>query len=299
MRESGMDASVKNLYESVKLTEIIAQNLALSGIMARVRCEPGWSLSPAWSRSLQDFDLWLVWAGRGRMQIGDTATELIPGRCLWMRPGRRYSASQDPEDRLGVSFVHFSLPGNPDFVPPFEVTEVRSLAYAQSALAEVVRVGAESPTLGARLLSSLLDLLAHDHRVAANREEQRRGGGVARGRHERRMVELAARIVEEPGSHWSVKSMAQEAGLAVDHFSRVFSQVHRERPQAYVLRQRMARARQLLRETHLAVQEIAHALGFRDPFYFSRQFRAFFGQPPSAFRKNLPHKRLISGESSA
>ena len=69
-----------------------------------------WSiLEPAWSDRLQDFDLWLVWAGRGRMRLSSGEIELRPGVCLWMRPGRIYPGEQDPNDRLGVSFVHFDL----------------------------------------------------------------------------------------------------------------------------------------------------------------------------------------------
>ncbi len=43
----------------------------------------------------------------------------------------------------------------------------------------------------------------------------------------------------------------------------------------------------------MSVTEVAWRCGFRDPDYFSTVFRKHFGQPPRAFRKNMP---AVSGE---
>ena len=237
----------------------------------------------AWSDQLIDFDLWLVWAGRGTMRLSDRELPLRAGTCVWMRPGARYEARQDPQDRLGVSFIHFRVEAERAFAPPFEAVDVRSLEFTVGMLDEVVRRKDEDPVLAARLLGDLLAVLAKDHA---------QGGGAgataptwAGRRRERQMQRVAARIVEQPGEKWVVAHLAQEAGLAPDHFSRVFRDVLGERPQAFVLRSRIARAQQLLLQTDLQVGEIALLLGFRDGFYFSRQFRAFSGVPPSRYRR--------------
>ena len=49
----------------------------------------------------------------------------------------------------------------------------------------------------------------------------------------------------------------------------------------------VSRARQLLAETGLTISQIAEALGFRDVFFFSRQFTQRTGQTPSAYRATL------------
>lgn len=265
--------------------------------MGRVRCEPGWSLNAGWSAGLIDFDLWLVWSGRGSMKLSDREIDLRPGTCVWMRPGRRYEATQDPNDRLGVSFAHFTIGRSPEFEPPFEVTAVRSLEFAQATMAEVVRLGATAPELAAQVLGGLLEVFAYDDAELSTRMNSPRGS--TRSRHDAAMAAVATRIVEEPGSQWRIQALAQEQGMAVDHFSRLFRTAMGERPQAYILRNRMARAQQLLRETHLPVGEIGHLLGFRDSFYFSRQFRTFFGVPPSAYRRRHTGNPRLEGESSA
>jgi AraC family transcriptional regulator, arabinose operon regulatory protein len=46
----------------------------------------------------------------------------------------------------------------------------------------------------------------------------------------------------------------------------------------------MARARALLDTTTSTVTEIASAVGYSDPLYFSRHFRRVHGMSPSAYR---------------
>lgn len=274
-----------------------ADNVVISGIGGRVRCEPGWSLGRGWADKLTDFDLWLVWSGLGAMQMSDRQLPLRAGTCVWMRPGRRYEAQQDPANRLGVSFVHFQVAGQPTFTPPFEAVEVRSLPFVVGVLDEVVRRREEDLALAGRLLGDLLRVLTRDH--AGGKETGGLAPTAAGRRRQREIRTLAARIVEQPGEKWDVAKMAREAGLAPDHFSRVFRDGVGERPQAFVRRQRISRAQQLLVQTDLQVGEIAHALGFRDGFYFSRQFRAICGVPPSQYRRQSDDVGAHQPESSA
>jgi len=250
----------------------------ISDVSGRVRCERGWQLDRAWSQRLTDYDLWLIWAGRGILTVEDQTLSLRPGVCLWMRPGRTYLASQDLHNRLGVSYVHFRITSLPSFVPPFEVTEAKSLPFVESTLTEIMRYRGSEPRLANRLLGGLLRCLELDHTRPA-------GGSRVRNRRSEQIWELLDRIREEPGKNWRVAELAAEVGLAADHFSRVFREIAGERPQAFVLRLRLQRAQQLLLETSLQVGEVAQAVGFRDIFYFSRQFSKHFGLPPSVYRR--------------
>lgn len=46
----------------------------------------------------------------------------------------------------------------------------------------------------------------------------------------------------------------------------------------------------MLAHTEMAVSEIAYALNFQDPAYFSRFFRRLAGQSPGKFREGLSDK---------
>jgi transcriptional regulator GlxA family with amidase domain len=52
----------------------------------------------------------------------------------------------------------------------------------------------------------------------------------------------------------------------------------------YLVESRLDRARSLLTETTMTIHQIARALGYSDPFLFSRQFRSRYGLPPSHYR---------------
>ena len=83
----------------------------------------------------------------------------------------------------------------------------------------------------------------------------------------------------------SVPALAELAGFSTSHFSAQFKVVTGFSVLEYVKRLRMARSRQLLITSDYSVAEIAAAVGYRDPFYFSRQFREVNGVSPREFRR--------------
>jgi AraC-like DNA-binding protein len=258
------------------------------GASGRVRCEPGWHLGPEWVRGLRDYDLWFVWGGRGRMKLGGSELGLAPGTCVWMRPGHAYEAEQDPTERLGVNYIHFTLqkPGRhlplSDFTPPFEVLRTRQLELVDAMMRRVIELRGEpgAAPVAAALMGSLLMELSREHAAAP-------GPDVPGTEQHHRDVVLvaAAQIRESPGRVAPVAQLARRAGYSVDHFSRVFLKVTGARPQDYIIRAKVERARQLLAESELTIGMIAEALGFRDIFFFSRQFRQRTGQTPTEFRR--------------
>jgi AraC family transcriptional regulator of arabinose operon len=82
----------------------------------------------------------------------------------------------------------------------------------------------------------------------------------------------------------SVAELATMAGFSDSHFSARFRHASGTSVVEYRKRLRSARARELLITTDATVAEIAHAVGYDDPFYFSRHFRAINGASPSQYR---------------
>jgi AraC-like DNA-binding protein/ligand-binding sensor protein len=52
-----------------------------------------------------------------------------------------------------------------------------------------------------------------------------------------------------------------------------------------LIQERMLRAKSLLLNDWLSIEEIAHTVGFNNEFYFNSVFKKFFGLPPGRFRK--------------
>ena len=82
----------------------------------------------------------------------------------------------------------------------------------------------------------------------------------------------------------SVAEMARLAGLSPSHFAALFRKATGLGVLEYQIGQRMARARELLDTTDMPIGSIARAIGYQDPFYFSRHFRHIHGVSASQYR---------------
>lgn len=90
---------------------------------------------------------------------------------------------------------------------------------------------------------------------------------------------------EHVGVRTSVAELAALANLSPSHFASLFRRTTGVGVLRYQTRLRMSRARELLDTTDRSIAEIARELGYTDPFYFSRQFRAVHGVTASEYRR--------------
>lgn len=85
----------------------------------------------------------------------------------------------------------------------------------------------------------------------------------------------------------SLPELARLGGVSTSHFSALFRRSTGSGVTEYVKSLRMARARELLVTSDRNVGEIAHAVGYPDAFYFSRQFSTVHSVSPTAYRRNF------------
>lgn len=81
-----------------------------------------------------------------------------------------------------------------------------------------------------------------------------------------------------------VAELAAQASFSPSHYFSLFKRSIGLSPLDYFTRLRMRRACDLLEQGGLSVKEVAGRLGYDDPFYFSRVFKAVCGVAPSDFR---------------
>lgn len=82
----------------------------------------------------------------------------------------------------------------------------------------------------------------------------------------------------------TIAQLSREAALSPYHFIRLFRRVYRQTPHQYLVQQRIARAKELLRTTDLPITEICIAVGFESLGSFSTLFHRVAGISPSAYR---------------
>ena len=112
-----------------------------------------------------------------------------------------------------------------------------------------------------------------------------RRGGITRSALQRVHDLVQARLDEPLLAPPKLGEMAQAAGISKHHFIKAFRETVRETPYAWVMRQRIERARALLARSSQTVGDIAFQTGFSSPAHFAAAFRHRLGVTPGAFQK--------------
>ena len=87
------------------------------------------------------------------------------------------------------------------------------------------------------------------------------------------------------GSDVSNEELATAVHRSKDYVIKLFRREFGQTPHAYLLRRKMEMAQGLLFVTHMSVAQVATAVGFEDPHYFSNTFKKHTGLSPAQFRK--------------
>jgi AraC-like DNA-binding protein len=88
-------------------------------------------------------------------------------------------------------------------------------------------------------------------------------------------------FVEHYADSPSLREAARRTGLSPYYLGKLFRRTLGMSPAAFLRGLRMLRARDLLAEEEFSVTQVAERVGYADPAYFCRHFRAQFGLPPS------------------
>jgi AraC family transcriptional regulator len=130
--------------------------------------------------------------------------------------------------------------------------------------------------------------LVNGHAVRHRPVQIYRGGlGSARLR---RIKELVHAKMEDD---LSLDEMAESVGLSTAHFARMFRKSTGVTPHQFVLRQRLERARAMLRAPDARVLDVAVACGFKTQQHFAQVFRDVWGVSPTEYRQDIVGSEAI------
>lgn len=92
-------------------------------------------------------------------------------------------------------------------------------------------------------------------------------------------------IQENLSENITLSDMAEVANLSTSYLRSLFKQSKGISLYQYVVRCRIARAKQLLKQQQLTIAEIADRVGFADQSHFTRHFKRHVGVTPKVFRQ--------------
>jgi AraC family transcriptional regulator, arabinose operon regulatory protein len=231
--------------------------------------------------------------GRGRLELADGDLELSPGQVLvlpWMAPRRYLADRSDPFRILGVHLApgddrprHVDTPiprrSTPaaSRLPVLQDTDLSlraAMEVAERAFARPPGAFRDAALRGCGL--ALAATVAAGLRGQSVRPNAPAAPALA-GLESWMRLSLARRI--------SRSELARRARLSPSHLAAGFKRAYGRAPLAHLQELRLVEARRLLQSSDASVAAVAAAVGFSDPFWFSRVFHRRWGAPPRAMRR--------------
>lgn len=269
--------------------------------------------------SVTEFDDWVVWKQAGRVQevyvpplkkhtfiypldpavpvaawVGfrDEPVALRPGEIVVVPAGRAwYFNAQNPVCNLHVQLspklLKAGLPWGPESGSGvgselnLRVDVVAADAVTAALLAAVEASFDNLPANREILRRTALTLSEY---VVA-RQSPASSDGARAGLSASQMRRVRAYMDRQLACHITLAELADVLGLSKAYFCRCFLATQGESPMQFVMRLRMARARELVDSSSVALGEIAFQTGFADGAHFSRAFRRHWGLAPSKLRQ--------------
>ncbi len=235
--------------------------------------------------------MWVL-AGRGLVRAEGREIEAKPGDLFLFRPHVPQEYRADPARPWDILWAHFDGKLAEPFVGAIRQfggvrvelgldPEIRD-RWVELVIAEYTRdAGADVRCHTA--LAAVLGLIWHRLQVRSLAPDRVTGLDVHK---------LQSYIHEHLREPITLAQLAKVAHLSPTHFARVFKRQFAVSPLYYVIQKRVALACTMLTETDLPMKQVATAVGYDDPYYFSRIFRKVTGASPTRYRAGHRTLRL-------
>jgi AraC-like DNA-binding protein len=125
-----------------------------------------------------------------------------------------------------------------------------------------------------QVLAHLMAVMIRDHR---NTPQQQPGT-------QQKIAQTIAYMRQHLNQSLQLDALAAVANLSRSRYADLFKKQTGYAPMDYFIRMRMHRACQFLDNTDLNIKTVAAELGYEDPLYFTRVFRAVVELAPTAYR---------------
>lgn len=216
------------------------------------------------------------------------------GMVFLTKPGEIHGAVDSALQPASWYWIHLKFPAD-DALPGLSLAETRALeaSFARTSLNlfsgsdelrdcftrllnEHRNPSAHGNTIARAQFHELMVRIVRDHDLAAAKSAS---AGVSK------QVRLALNWIDENlGEPLSIPELAEASGLSESHFRQCFHKETGFTPSDYLARQRVVRAKALLKDRQLPITEIAYRLGFGSSPYFSAVFKKLTGMTPSEYR---------------
>jgi AraC family transcriptional regulator len=172
--------------------------------------------------------------------------------------------------------------GEVELRPSRKFTDSRLNALVAAARAEMV-AGFPSGRLFLDSVEQAMAVALVEGHAVRHRPVRIYSGGLGSARLRRIKGLVNAKMEDD----LSLDEMAQSVGLSTAHFARMFRKSTGQTPHQFVLRQRVERAKAMLRDPGARVVAVAVACGFKTQQHFAQVFCDVCGVSPTRYRQDF------------
>lgn len=243
-------------------------------------------------------DDWLIIhtvGGRGRIGlmggVSDASILVEEGDAVLIAPGTRHDYGTAPgEAEWALQFAHFHP--RTEWLPLLEWPRPAPGVGRLQLSGEVQRRVSESLDRAVVLSRSGLQRAQLFGLNALESALLWISTQLPAGRLDPRLITVLELIDARLPEPLDVRRLAAVVGLSSSRLAHLFRIELGLSPQKFIEQQRMRSAEQLLQLTRRTVTEVARAVGYPDPLYFSGRFHRWSGRSPTAYRA---HARAHGG----
>lgn len=233
--------------------------------------------------------LHFVESGKGTFRTEHHTYELGERSCFLIHPGQLVSYVSDTEDPWCYRWVAFigqeaenrvneagfvtnhsvfsSMKADP--MIPSAISHMQEAFYTKKESAHMTSLGYLY-----LILAETQDVLSNQSRLTGTESQV-----------QRTVKQMILYMSTQFAHPVSIEQMCDSLGYNRAYLSRIFKKETGLSPITYLLKLRIDKSRQLLRERpELSIEQIASSVGLTDALYFSRQFKRFCGVSPSTYR---------------
>lgn len=224
-------------------------------------------------------------SGSGSCILAGQEHQVVAGDLLFLPPRKAHVYGATPRAPWTIFWIHFRGQRAGDYLSSLGVSSTQPLVTVDdpAVLVEAFEDTYRHTHHGFNEASMTGLATAFARLLGLARVHQRTGAAGSR-RAENRILKVLALLRADLAHPWTLAELAHSAQLSIPHFTELCRRQSGMSPLALLIRLRLQRAVDLLQQGNHNVAEAAHAVGYDDPFYFSRLFRKHLGMPPSACR---------------
>lgn len=235
------------------------------------------------------YTLHIIINGSGSIEFNNKTECLSSGYCFLIPPNETFIYKQNNNDPWEYVWFEFDGDAVPNLIKStnfakdyfFKITSfdniLKSILHYKSLYTKRKK---DSDTLFST--AYLLDIFT----VLIN-DTQRRIENVDLNKFQLKIIKIKRYIDDNYNDpDLNIATIASHFYFTQSYLTRLFKKYTKITPIQYLIKVRMEKASELLRQDNFSVQQIAESVGYKNQFYFSKEFKKYFGIMPSKY-KNL------------